>query len=96
MGPKTKAEGGGGASKKTEQKQKTKVIEDKTFGLKNKNKSVKVQNFVKSVTAQVMNKNPRGGTEKMITEEYKKKEEKKKEQEQKALLASLFSSISAI
>ncbi len=40
-----------------------------------------MQNFVKSVTAQVMNKNPRGGTEKMITEEYKKKEEKKKEQE---------------
>ena len=29
-------------SKKTENKMKAKVIEDKTFGLKNKNKSTKV------------------------------------------------------
>ena len=37
--------GGGdkGASKKTEQKQKAKVDEDLTFGLKNKNKSKVVQ-----------------------------------------------------
>jgi hypothetical protein len=28
-----------GPSKKTEQKQKAKIVEDKTFGLKNKNKS---------------------------------------------------------
>ena len=31
-----------GASKKTEMKKKEKVVEDLTFGLKNKNKSVKV------------------------------------------------------
>ena len=30
-------------SKKTEQKIKAKIVEDKTFGLKNKNKSAKVQ-----------------------------------------------------
>ena len=30
-------------SKKSEQKMKTKIIEDKTFGLKNKNKSKAVQ-----------------------------------------------------
>lgn len=30
-------------SKKTENKMKAKVVEDKTFGLKNKNKSTKVQ-----------------------------------------------------
>lgn len=30
-------------SKKTEKKMKEKTIEDKTFGLKNKNKSTKVQ-----------------------------------------------------
>lgn len=30
-------------SKKTEQKMKNKIIEDKTFGLKNKNKSKVVQ-----------------------------------------------------
>ena len=40
---KTKAEGGGGPSKKTELKKAVKVIEDKTFGLKNKNKSKTVQ-----------------------------------------------------
>lgn len=31
-----------GPSKKTEQKKKEKVVEDKTFGLKNKNKSKQV------------------------------------------------------
>jgi len=44
----------------------------------------------------VLNKNQKGGTEKLISEEYKMKQEKKKEQEQKALLASLFGSISDI
>lgn len=34
--PPKKASGGSGASKKTEQKRKEKVLEDKTFGLKNK------------------------------------------------------------
>jgi hypothetical protein len=43
------------ASKKTIQKQKQKVVEDKTFGLKNKNKSKKVQQFVQSVEKNVMN-----------------------------------------
>ena len=32
-----------GPSKKTEQKRQDKIIEDKTFGLKNKNKSKVVQ-----------------------------------------------------
>lgn len=36
-------------SKKSEKKMKERVVEDKTFGLKNKNKSTKVQNYVKSV-----------------------------------------------
>ena len=40
MGPK---KGGQEMSKKSEQKMKTKIIEDKTFGLKNKNKSKAVQ-----------------------------------------------------
>ena len=34
---------GSGASKKTEMKKKEKTIDDKTFGLKNKNKSKAVQ-----------------------------------------------------
>jgi hypothetical protein len=33
-----------------------------------------------------MNKNQKGGMEKLIAEEFKQKAEKKKEQEQKALL----------
>lgn len=39
-------------SKKTVQKAANKIVEDKTFGLKNKNKSKKVQQFVKSVQTQ--------------------------------------------
>jgi hypothetical protein len=42
-------------SKKTLQKKKQQAIEDKTFGLKNKNKSKKVQQQVKSIEKNVMN-----------------------------------------
>lgn len=45
--------GGGGPSKKSVDKMATKVVEDKTFGLKNKKKSKKVQAFVQSVAKQV-------------------------------------------
>lgn len=55
MPPKTKDK----ASKKTEQKKKNQVIEDRTFGLKNKNKSKKVQGYVQSVTSSVMNSGDR-------------------------------------
>lgn len=85
-----------GPSKKTEMKKKEKVAEDKTFGLKNKNKSAKVQKFVQTVKSQVMGQNVKGGEEKRIADEFKKKEEKKKELEQKALLASLFKGVSNI
>jgi hypothetical protein len=44
MAPKKKEDG---PSKKTEQKAKARVVEDLTFGLKNKNKSAKVQQYVK-------------------------------------------------
>lgn len=44
-----------GPSKKTEQKAKAKIIEDKTFGLKNKNKSAKVNQYIKTLEAQVKN-----------------------------------------
>ena len=43
-----------GMSKKTENKKKEKVVEDLTFGLKNKNKSKVVQQYVKEVTSKVM------------------------------------------
>ncbi|KAJ2077595.1 Translation machinery-associated protein 46 [Coemansia sp. RSA 988] len=79
-------------SKKTEGKQKKQVIEDKTFGLKNKNKSVKVQQYVKQVEQQVMNANHKKNK---VVEERKqtlaqKKEEAKKKQEE---FAELFKPI---
>lgn len=49
MSKKTKDE----PSTKTINKNKDKVIEDLTFGLKNKNKSKVVQQYVKEVTAKV-------------------------------------------
>ena len=44
---------GGAKSAKQQQAKAKKFVEDKTFGLKNKNKSKKVQQFVKTVQAQV-------------------------------------------
>ncbi len=42
-------------SKKTAQKKKEKMLDDKTFGLKNKNKSAKVQAYVKSTEKSILN-----------------------------------------
>jgi hypothetical protein len=42
-----------GPSKKTVDKAKNKIVEDKTFGLKNKNKSKTVQKYVQNVTNNV-------------------------------------------
>lgn len=55
MPPKKAAGAGGGESKKAVQKKKAQLIEDKTFGLKNKNKSKKVQQQVKSIEKNVLN-----------------------------------------
>ncbi|KAI9502013.1 hypothetical protein BX070DRAFT_239929 [Coemansia spiralis] len=66
-----------GASKKTESKEKKKIIEDKTFGLKNKNKSSKVAKYVKQVEQQVMSANRKTRKE----EEDKKQQISKKELE---------------
>ncbi|CAB9530441.1 expressed unknown protein [Seminavis robusta] len=50
-----KKKGGDDASKKSVQKKKNQAIEDKTFGLKNKNKSKKVQQHIQSVQKSVLN-----------------------------------------
>ena len=50
-----------GPTNKTLEKEKKKVVEDKTFGLKNKNKSKVVQRKISMVTHQVMD----GGTKKV-------------------------------
>lgn len=85
------------ASKKVEQKKKQKIIEDKTFGLKNKNKSKKVQQHVESVTRNVMNSGDR--RQRAMEEERKQqkiaqKERKKAEkEEQDALFGAALLSI---
>ena len=53
MPPKKKAPK---VSAKTEKKEQEKIIQDKTFGLKNKNKSKKVQQYCQSVQNRVQNK----------------------------------------
>lgn len=74
---------GNAASKKTEQKKKEKVIEDKTFGLKNK-KGAKQQKFIQQVEKQVKS----GGIHpaKPMDDKKKDKEQKLKEQKELALL----------
>lgn len=74
--------GGSGPSRKTEQKEKAKVIEDKTFGLKNKNKSSKVSKYVAQVTQQVQS----GGSRKAQKEEEQRAllKKQRKEQEERA------------
>lgn len=74
-----------GPSKKTEIKKKEKVIEDKTFGLKNK-KGGKQQKFIQQVEKQVKSGGPNG---KSMDPAAKKLEKEKKLQEKKEL-ALLF------
>ncbi|KAJ2717047.1 Translation machinery-associated protein 46 [Coemansia spiralis] len=72
-------------SKKSEEKQKKQVIEDKTFGLKNKNKSAKVGKYVKQVEQQVMSSGNRKAQKdatdrKMLLAEKREAERKKQEE----------------
>ncbi|KAH9636765.1 hypothetical protein HF086_005088 [Spodoptera exigua] len=78
MPPKKASGGGGGPSKKTEAKKKDKVIEDKTFGLKNK-KGAKQQKFIQQVEKQVKS----GGIHPAKPMDDKKKEKEAKMKEQK-------------
>ncbi|KOB77172.1 Zinc finger CCCH domain-containing protein 15-like protein [Operophtera brumata] len=81
--PPKKAPAAAGASKKTETKKKEKVIEDKTFGLKNK-KGAKQQKFIQHVEKQVKS----GGIHpaKPVDDKKKLKEDKLKELKEMALL----------
>lgn len=74
-----------GASKKTEAKKKEKVIEDKTFGLKNK-KGAKQQKFISQVEKQVKS----GGQHNLLANPNAKKEEKEKKLKEQRELAALF------
>ncbi|RNF19424.1 uncharacterized protein Tco025E_04181 [Trypanosoma conorhini] len=77
--------------KKAEQKKKEKILEDKTFGLKNKNRSSKVQSYIQSVSKSVNQGNP---NERKRTEEL---EAKRKAREEKrafeAEMAKLFNDV---
>ncbi|XP_011180134.1 zinc finger CCCH domain-containing protein 15 homolog [Zeugodacus cucurbitae] len=72
------------ASKKTEQKKKEKIIEDKTFGLKNK-KGSKQQKFIQQVQKQVQS-----GGQHPRTDGDKKKEDKEKKLQEQRELALIF------
>jgi hypothetical protein len=75
-------------SKKAVEKAQNKVIEDKTFGLKNKNRSAKVQAFVQNVQKNVkQNNNPEAKKKQAeLDEKRKAKEEKEKYQQELAKL----------
>lgn len=90
MGPKTNS----GASKKVEQKKKEKIIEDKTFGLKNK-KGSKNQKFIAQVQQQVKHG---GSVAARKLEEQKKAEKEKKEAELKKQkeMADLFRPVQTV
>jgi len=76
------------ASKKTEEKKKEKVIEDKTFGLKNK-KGAKQQKFIQQVQSQVKQQSVTNAK----SQEEKKKAEKDKKQKELDELNALFKSV---
>jgi len=78
-------------SKKTEQKQKEKVIEDKTFGLKNK-KGARQQKFIQQIHSQVK----QTSVSKAKDEELQKKKEKDKKQKEMDELNALFKSVEQI
>lgn len=77
------------ASAKSENKAKAKIIEDKTFGLKNKNKSAKVGKYVEQVQKQVNSGNQKNAKSAEDLARLKK-EQKKAEEAREAELAALM------
>lgn len=87
------------ASKKNEQKKKERAIDDKTFGLKNKNKSAKVQAFTKGIERGIMNAGSDIHTRKMDQQKKQEKLAKKslkkaKDAEQAALFGEALMAVS--
>lgn len=70
-----------GGSKKAEQKRKQQVIEDRTFGMKNKNKSKKVQQQIEGIKKSVMNT---GNRRERQAEEQRKKQKAQMKARKKA------------
>ena len=87
------------ASKKALQKKKEKLLDDKTFGLKNKNKSSKVQAYVKSTERSIMNtgtdaQSRRAEAQKKEQAKARKALKKAKEAEQAALFGEALLAVS--
>lgn len=80
MGPKS-AKGGDKANKKAEQKKADKIVEDKTFGLKNK-KGAKTQKFMQNVQKQQQEKLKQKGNERAGEPKLSKKELEKQKLEE--------------
>ena len=70
-------------SKKNQLKKQEKSIEDRTFGLKNKNKSSKVQKFINQVEVGVKNQS---GPSKAKDDKLRAKAEKQKQEEEMRIL----------
>lgn len=78
---------------KAEQKKKEKIAEDKTFGLKNKNRSSKVQAYVQQVQKSVTQPNPHD--RKAQAENEARRAAKLAKKEKEAEFARLFNEVSA-
>eukprot|EP00658_Telonema_sp_P-2_P017576 TRINITY_DN16840_c0_g1_i10.p1 TRINITY_DN16840_c0_g1~~TRINITY_DN16840_c0_g1_i10.p1 ORF type:complete len:220 (-),score=101.06 TRINITY_DN16840_c0_g1_i10:157-816(-) len=81
-------------SKKAAAEKKAKIIDDKTFGLKNKNRSTKVQSFVQSVNQNVRSGNPNERKMQQVNDEKRAAKEAKKAFE--AELNTLFVDVSKV
>lgn len=83
---------GPAASSKAETKAKQKIIEDKTFGLKNKNKSAKISKYVTQLEQNMLGPKKQRSQDQLRADQTKKKEE---EEKRKAELAQLFKPVIA-
>lgn len=86
-------------SKKAAQKKKEKMLEDKTFGLKNKNKSSKVQAYVQSQEKSIMNAGTDARSRQLDAQKKQEKLARKalkkaKEAEQAALFGEALMAVS--
>jgi len=70
------------------EKKKDKLASDKTFGLKNKNKSSKVQKYVQTVTNQVKGTNMKDERAKLMAKKKEKEAKKNNDDAMKALFAA--------
>ena len=83
--PKKKKAGGAKTKKKATRKQEqvNKIVVDKTFGMKNKNKSKKVQNYIAQVRSQAARKG--GKSEAQVAAERRRKKEAQKQAEKEMM-----------